>query len=219
MANTNDYRNMNPQDRMDRLERARFNSINTYNSDIIDVRYKGDRFKLSAQKLKVAVVTTFLATAIAATGVGIGLTKVVDKVKDEQSISFALEEYDSILGENTHRTKYNDGVWYDNAGIARDILKADDEKLAVYGVFKEMNWNRTKNLNEVIHWMSIYKKEDGHENTVNSWEDYLKEMGCVDKEGNISTKMYETKMDAYALAVSNLNKAENNIVEQSNHTK
>ena len=224
MANTNDYRNMNPQDRMDRLERARFNSINTYNSDIIDVRYKGDRFKLSAQKLKVAVVTTFLATAIAATGVGIGLTKVVDKVKDEQSISFALEEYDSILDENTHRTKHKDGYWHNYTCIATDILHAEDRDLAIYAVYNDLakysasndiDYNRTKNMTDIFSEIdrliiinpTIYPGIPVY----GGYQNYLKEMGCVDKDGNISTKMYENKMDKYAAAVANMNKAESSI--------
>lgn len=215
MANTNDYRNMSPQERYDRLERARDNSVKTRNPDMIDVNYNGDRFKLSAHKLKVAVVTTFLATAITFTAMGIGLgiggTKLAENFEQGISVSDVLEEYDSIVSSNTHRTKYNDGVWYDNAGIARDILNTNDEKLAVYGVFKEMNWNRTKNLDEVMNWISIYKKDSGSKNIPDTWEDYLKEMGCVDEEGNISTKMYEEKMDNYALAVANMQKAQSSM--------
>ena len=216
MTNTNDYRKMNPQER---VERARNDSVKTRNLDIVDVNYRGDRFKLSAHKLKVAVVTTFLATAITATGVGIGLgiagVKAVDNFKENIAISDTLEEYDSIVSENTYRTKDNQGYWHDSRKIAMEILDAEDQDLAIYAVYNNISFNRTKNMSDIFHDLSIFTKYSGdpssHTKIYSSYEDYLKEMGCIDNEGNISTKMYEEKMDEYASVVADMKKAESNM--------
>lgn len=215
MNNNDKYKNMSPEEKNERLERARNSSVKPRNPDMIDVNYRGDRFRISAHKLKVAVVTTVLATAIAATGVGIGITKVVDTVKDEIAISSALEEYDSIVNDNTHRTKKNDGFWHDATDIAIEILNAEDRDLAIYAVYNDINYNRTKNMTEIFSEIDrvIANNPDLYSNipTYGGYEKYLINMGCVDKEGKISVEKYQDKMDAYAVAVANLNKAESNI--------
>ena len=60
-----DYRRRPIEEREDKINRARNNSVSSRKKDIIEVKYRGSRFKISAHRLKVAVVTSFLATAIA----------------------------------------------------------------------------------------------------------------------------------------------------------
>ena len=215
MINSDKYKNMSFEEKNERLERARNNSVKTINPDIVDVRYKGERFRLSAHKLKVSVVTTLLATAIAATGIGIGITKVVDNIKDNKAVSAALEEYDSIVADNTHRTQDNENFWYDTRGTARDILNSEDRDLAIYATYQDIRINRTKNMTDIFSEMDrqIANNPELYPDVTpyGGYANYLKNIGCLDKDGNIQEDLYKSKMDAYALAVSNFNKAESNI--------
>ena len=213
MINNDKYRNMSPEERYERIERARNSSVNSRNPDITNVNYHSDRFRLSAQKLKVAVVTTFLAIAIIA--IGIGINKAIDHIKDNIAIESTLEEYDSIVADNTHRTKNGEGYWHDSTDIAIEILNAEDRDLAIYAVYNDINYDRTGNMTSIFSEMDrvIGNNPDLYPgiSQYGGYKNYMKNMGCIDEEGNVLKSKYESKMDEYALSVANLKKTENNI--------
>jgi len=214
MMNAKDYKDMSIEEKTRRLEQSRNDSVKSRNNDIIDINYKNDRYKISASRLKKAVVTLFLATSIAATGVGVGLTLGIDhaieSVREDEKITQVLSSYDEIVTEETHRTNDGSGYWYDTRAIGVRVLESDDKDLALYGVFNRMVCDtkeiKERHMDEVISTMSTFAKSDPSKYdgvpTYTGFSDYLIQNGCVDKDGNPSVEVYREKMDQYALATS-----------------
>lgn len=215
MDNNDRYRNMSQKERNERLERAKNNSVKTRNPDIVDISYQGKRYKITAQQLKVGVVTTFLAAAIAVTGMVKVIEKGVENIQDRIAISSVCEEYSTIVSDNTHRTQKKDNYWHDPRGIAIDILQAEDRDLAIYSVYSNIDYNRTKNMTDIFNEIDrvILNNPEYYSDIplYGGYENYLKNMGCVDKKGNISVEKYREKMSEYAVSVANLDKAKSNI--------
>lgn len=215
MVNDGKYRNISPAHRNSMLEQARNNSVKSRNNNIKDIYYRKDRKRITAQQLKVGVVTTFLASAIAFTTLGIGITNGVENIQDQIAISSVCEEYSKIVSDNTHRTKNADNFWHDHTGIAIDILQAEDRDLAIYTVYNHIIYNRTMNMSEIFSEIDRVIR-----NNPNLYPDipeyggyynYLKNMGCIDKDGNIAAEKYKEKMDNYAASVAKLDKAKSDI--------
>lgn len=215
MANVYDYKNISQKEKDTKLEQARNNSIKTRNSNIIGISYKGKRYKISAERLKVTIVTSFLATALAVSGIVMGIGSTIDDIKEDIAVREALEQYENIIPDNTYRTNDNTGFWHQPIGVAKDILNAEDRDLAIYKVYKDIQFNRTSNMTDIFNEMDSLIRNNpekyGDIPTYGGYQQYLRNLGCVDKKGNISMKKYEEKMDNYALSVKNLQKSENDI--------
>lgn len=207
-----DYRRRPIEEREDKINRARNNSVSSRKKDIIDVKYRGSRFKISAHRLKVAVVTSFLATAIAATSIGIGLTSQIHKAQDAMVVREELKSYAQMVGEETHRTEKNDGYWYDTYDIAFRVLEDEDIHKALYGVYKDIGYNKQNKIEQTDDVITNMKKivtynQDtyGDKPVYDSFNDYLIKNNFVDKEGKPSTSVYEEKMNEYVLGQAKIN--------------
>lgn len=222
MENIRKYNEMSTQERYERLERARNNSVKSRNSDLIEINYKKEKYKISANRLKKVIVTAFLVTALASTAVGIGLTRGVENLKDDNIIYEHVSEYNDIILDNTYRTADNEGHWYDTYNMARDILKKDDQNLALYTVYQGIKCGSKESKKEHMDRIvkSISSLGSGYQD-INEWfgdcknfDDYLIKNDCVDKKGNPSTKLYEKKMKTYILGKDAYTKStfgENNV--------
>lgn len=207
-----DYRRRPVEEREDKINRARNNSVSSRKKDIIDVKYRDSRFKISAHRLKVAVVTSFLATAIAATSLGIGLTNQFHQAQDRRTVTEELRTYAQLVGNETHRTNDLQGYWYDTFDIAKGVLKDEDMHRALYGVYKDIGYNQANKVeqtDDVIRNMktiaSSSSEQYGDKPVYDSFNDYLIKNNFVDKDGRPSTAVYEEKMDQYVLEQAKMN--------------
>lgn len=205
------YKNMSEDERRERLERAKNNSVTSRNPDIAKVEYKGERYRINAKRLKVAVVTAFLATAIACTALGYGLSKGIDHLEDEYDVYQEISSYAHIVHDNTHRTSDNQGYWYDTLDMGDDILKKEDKAVALYAAYEKMTCgtyeNKMKHMDQIIDRMrnvvEHYQETYPGIKTYSNFTDYLIQNECIDKDGNPSFKVYEEKMKDYILNKDN----------------
>lgn len=216
------YRRRRVEDREASISKARNNSVSSRKKAIIEVNYRGDRFKVSAHRLKVTVVTSFLITAIAATSLGIGLTNQFHAAQDSREVRDALQSYAQLVGNETHRTNDLQGYWYDTLDIAKGVLKDEDIHRALYGVYKDIGYNQANKVeqtDDVIRNMKSLVSSNPEQYVdkpmYNSFNDYLIQNNFVDKEGLPSTKVYEEKMDQYILGQTQMN----NIIKETGFKK
>jgi len=203
---------MGYDERYERLDRARKSSVQTPTGSLRTVNYREDRYKTPASRLKTSVVTTFLATAIVATSMFLGITKIPERIEEIEAINSALSSYETIVSDNTYRTADNQNYWYSASGIANEILSSEDKDLAIYSVYKNVSVNRTNNMNEIFSEMDRLigsSKEPSLDlQQYRNYDGYLRSLGCVDENGNISEKMYREKMDEYAASIGRVEKSE-----------
>ena len=199
------YRNMSEEERSEKIDHAKNNSVKSRKTNMDTVEYKKEKY--SAKRLKVGVVTTFLATAIACTALGYGLSKGVEYMQDAYEVRQAVESYSDVVANNYHITAYGD-EWYDTIDMADDILEKEDKPLALYTAYDKMDCgtyeNKMKHMDEIIKRMSSVvrheqEKYDGIK-TYESFSDYLIQNGCVNEDGKPSFDIYESKMKDYIIS-------------------
>lgn len=201
------YRDMNEEEKQERIERAKNDSSKTRNSNMEDANYKEGKHKIGAKSLGCKMVATFLAGAIIATGIGIGIKKTSDKI----AIYDALSSSRDIVSSETFMNS-NGYVIYNERNVAIKMLAEEDLDLAIYGVYNAVSSDdetRISEMNVIMKEMSsvIANNPEYYSGfpQYNSFTEYLSKKGFVDELGNVYTGLYEKQMNDYALATSKLN--------------
>lgn len=113
---------------------------------------------------------------------------------DDQGYYEAIEDcrWDSY-GENGRKYGYNQNQ------LAEWASKSENPDLALFSIYKHVDYNVTWNMNEVVSKMTW--GEEGEEKTYfKDFGDYLTKKGFVDKEGAPSVEKYEGVMTERVLA-------------------
>lgn len=116
--------------------------------------------------------TVFKLTGFVLAGsvVGTVATMVVNANTDFYKRKENLEPFSKIVSDNTHRTDDFQNFWYDTKGIVNDLEQYNGNDtvldLAIYKVYTDIDYNRTKNMDDIVNSLG-YK----------SFENYLKEKG------------------------------------------
>jgi len=211
-----DYRHLDMQEKQRLIQNARNNSVKTRNSNLKSTKYRKCKIDLPSVRLRKQVLTLLVATAIASTGVGIGVTlgvqKAIGTYNELITVHDVLSEFNDIVSEEVHRTKDNTNYYYDTRGIALRLLDEPDFDLALYGVYNRLMCGTQEN--KELHMSRILNEakgfvEENPEKYKNSpkygyFEGYLEEKGFVDKDGNPSIKVYKEKMNNYVMAVAHM---------------
>ncbi|MBQ6841078.1 MAG: hypothetical protein IJO63_03055 [Bacilli bacterium] len=107
-----------------------------------------------------------------------------------------------IVTRHTHRTEDYQNFWFDNSGIAEDILKLPDEycDAYMYSIYEEMGINRSNgyidNWSNVINYLGIYADATknpltfARTNGCSNFEEYLIKNGWVDEAGEPSVEAF-----------------------------
>lgn len=140
-------------------------------------------------------------------------TNTVQKAVSQLLVPPNAEKTPGIVNRNTHRTEDFQNFWYDNAGIANDILKLPDEAFdaILYSVYDDMGTNRSNsyidNFSRVIAALGTSATPENNPLAYarcagcDTFEEFCIKNGYVDSLGNPSTEMYvdqgKKAVDAY----------------------
>ena len=211
------YNNMSNERKEEILERAKNNSSKKRNPNLEDTNYKKGKHKVGTDKLGFKVVTSFLAGAIVATGIAIGINKISDNI----IIDDVLDSSMGIVASETFQNS-NGYVIYNERDVAIKMLAEEDLDLAIYGVYKTVGSSDEEKLSEMDRVMAEMSSVIGNNPEYytgipqySSFTEYLDKLGFVDENGNAYTGLYEKQMDDYALAVGKLNKVTERFPEDS----
>ena len=182
-------------------------------------------------------IVAYLLSNVLAIGIFVGGQKLVNsgitkwnthEVKDvigELLVEPNAKKTPSLLTRHTHRTNDYQNYWFDNYGIAEDILELPDEAFDafMYALYDEMDYNRENgyidNWSTVINYVgqSADPQEDplafARANGCSNFEDYLIKNGWVTETGEPSVEAFE-KWGKFA--VNQYHDYLENMVEQRN---
>lgn len=149
-------------------------------------------------------------------------------VRNNRNFSDAYEyihQYQYIVNENVHNNMSGrlDDYWYDTDQMGKEVVKSDDPQLALYEVYSGLHYQPISNTSEVFTFAKTYAKENGIDtfdfNDCETFDDYVRSLGCVDKNGETDFKAYENSMEQLALAKVIANDATKNATTISNEDK
>lgn len=149
-------------------------------------------------------------------------------VRNNRNFSDAYEyihQYQYIVNENVHNNMSGrlDDYWYDTDQMGKEVVKSDDPQLALYEVYSGLHYQPISNTSEVFIFAKTYAKENGIDtfdfNDCETFDDYVRSLGCVDKNGETDFKAYENSMEQLALAKVIANDATKNATTISNEDK
>lgn len=149
-------------------------------------------------------------------------------VRNNRNFSDAYEyihQYQYIVNENVHNNMGGrlDDYWYDTDQMGKEVVKSDDPQLALYEVYSGLHYQPISNTSEVFTFAKTYAKENGIDtfdfNDCETFDDYVRSLGCVDKNGETDFKAYENSMEQLALAKVIANDATKNATTISNEDK
>lgn len=153
--------------------------------------------------LTVAAVVIFAAGAMVSNSVA----EMVDIFNSYDNYRNVTEQYSTIVADSTRRTDDNQNYWYDTNRIAASLstIESDQLDVGIYRVYKDMGYNPIGNMNDVIESLRSYVAEvERYQN----FEDYLRQKGYVDAEGNIDLDTYEEQMNTYIDALATIQSVE-----------
>ena len=190
------------------------------------IEYKPKKKKLNIRFLACALAV-LLGLAVFLSHIGILINDIVNDIKTKSNIDKSIvymidseSDIANIIEYITYRIK--DGKnnhAYNVETLAHKIVNLDIKyiDLIIYNAYDNMQYNRTKNMDELIKSLSnytyglesinpeVYYKLNG----LYSFEDYLKDIGCVDGNGEISLEKYnEYGKSLYNLHEEALNNTE-----------
>lgn len=195
----------------------------------IEMEYKPKKKKLNIRFLagSLAVllgVTSFISyvSSLVKNTVEEEITKynvdknIVQMIDSESNLGNIISYITYKLKDGTNNYAYN------TEALARKIVNLDAKyiDLIIYNAYDNMQYNRTINMNELIKNLSnytyglesinpeVYYKLNG----LYSFDDYLKDINCVDENGNVSLEKYnDYGKSLYKLHESALKNMEVNI--------
>ena len=149
-------------------------------------------------KRKKALTRMFIAGAVAGMLLSVPVYATSNRIMNKIEVSQTLEETNDyamrLVNSNTHRTADNQGYYYDEEKIAEGLLKDPTMFDAnVYGVYGHIGYNqsnRMEEMNQVMHWVSWLNKDENLV-TYDNFEEYYRQKGFVDKEGNFDVKAFQ----------------------------
>ena len=174
------------------------------------INVKNQVFRIQRKNLKKMLTASALSGVIVASVVVPGLGNInnmfkkgLDQYAVNKSIATMLhpENSKTVTGNYTYIVDRSTGAYsYQYDDIAKDMLncKAENFDLVMYRVYKDMI-NRNSAVNELFDSLKFYLDRIRDTNPelyyklkgVNSFDDYLRKLGLVDKEGKVSYEKYE----------------------------
>ena len=154
-----------------------------------------DQIRVIKRKKKLA--RAFLVTAITGMLIGGSVHALSSNIHDNIEISQILEETneygEKLVNSNTHRTADNKGYYYAEEKIAEGLLEDptmfDANLYGVYGHIGYSQVNRMEEMDKVMYWVKLLNKDENLV-TYDKFEDYYRQKGFVDKEGNFDAKSF-----------------------------
>ena len=170
-------------------------------------RESGDR------KKRIIAIGATVAILFAAGYAGSYIQRASDERDISKVVSDALAPYSStIVSENTHRTQGNQNIWYDNVNIGKEIVESDDDienfdlENALFKTLVQTYPYVSDNAPEIFDSIKRYAAPDDFTAAfggATSFNGYVKNLGCVDENGNFDYDGYVDTMRerVYAKAV------------------
>ena len=145
-------------------------------------------------KRKKPLARIFIAGALAGMLLSVPVYTTMNNIEISQTLEQTNDYATRLVNSNTHRTADNQGYYYDEEKIAEGLLKDPTMFDAnVYGVYGHIGYNqsnRMEEMNQVMHWVSLLNKDENLV-TYDNFEEYYREKGFVDKEGNFDVKAFQ----------------------------
>lgn len=175
-----------------------------------------------AEDNKKRIVAIAVAVGIA---VGVFGSNFVRNNRDFSDAYKYIHQYQYIVNENVHNNMSGrlDDYWYDTDQMGKEVVKSDDPQLALYEVYSGLHYQPISSTSEVFTFAKTYARENGIDtfdfNDCETFDDYVRSLGCVDKNGETDFKAYENSMEQLALAKVIANDATKNATTISNEDK
>ncbi len=177
-----------------------------------------------SERKKLRAVAVMFAVGIA---VGVFGHSLSNKLDNDANSKMYLRQYDYITWENKHFNVPGESgnYWYDTDQMGKEVAKSSDPQLALYAVYNRLNYKPVLNTSEVFTSAKAYATKNGIDNfddTFNNsetFDDYVRSLGCVDKNGETDFKAYNDSMKQIALAKSMVADATKNATTISNEDR
>ena len=213
-------RNTNKNDAKNVVQGYRKNSVGQKPTVRMSDKKKTQSDKAEkAAKARLRAVAVVLAVGIAVGALGHSFSAKLNNSSDAYRY---LHQYQYILNENIHNNMSGrlDDYWYDTEQMGKEVVKSDDPQLALYEVYSGLHYQPISNTSEVFTFAKIYARENGIDtfdfNDCETFDDYVRSLGCVDKNGETDFKAYKNSMEQLALAKAIANDATKNATTISN---
>ena len=188
-----------------------------------------DKKKVQSDKAEKAAKARLRAVAVVfAVGIAVGALghSFSAKLNDSSDAYRYLHQYQYILNENIHNNMNGrlDDYWYDTDQMGKEVAKSNDPQLALYEVYNGLHYKPVSNTSEVFTCAKTYARKNGIDAFANSFgdcetfDDYVRSLGCVDKNGETDFKAYKNSMEQIALAKSMVDDATKNATTISNES-
>lgn len=158
-------------------QKTKENSIRKENETVKNPPLKTKKVKINKKKV-VGVLASFMAVAaIYSFAIKPTYTTTMKNMEVSKTLGMMASEIGSddykygrnIVSQNTYHASRDDSgypvIAYHNDGIAKDIIKVCTKDaslfdLCMYNVYYNMDYNKLKNMDEVVKWLNIYSKDD-----------------------------------------------------------
>ena len=119
-------------------------------------------------------------------------SQAINEIEISQTLKESNDYAVELINRCTHRTSDNQGYYYDESEIAQGLLEEPEVFDAnLYGVYTHIGYeaNGIDEMNKIMSWVnSLNKNEDLV--TYANFEDYYKNKGFTDKDGNLNVKKF-----------------------------
>lgn len=115
----------------------------------------------------------------------------IDELNTRGEVNEYLRRYSSIVSDSVYRNG-NGTYWYDTLEMAQSVAESDDPEVALYAAYMDLSYEPVKNTSEIF---AILKRQDSNfGGDAATFSEYVKNMGCVDKNGNADYGIYKDNM-------------------------
>lgn len=184
-----------------RISESRRNSVGPKKS----VRMSEQRRKAQAEAKRIADMkrraTACILGLSIAFGLGVTSTVALNKANDKLEACEYLNRYDSIVYENKNYNIDNT-FWYDTLGMAEEILSKEDMEMALFAVYDNLTYKPVTHTSYVFSDAMSISKGTFLGGDFETFPEYVKSLGCIDKDGNVDYDAYKDRMKKIALVKS-----------------
>lgn len=168
-------------------------------------------YRIHVKRIRTMGISAALA-GILATSMIVGTSNTISKINNQSSVDSSLRQmivkdkkYGSILDKYTYRVGNGEHYAYNLSKVADDLVKCspDDFDVILFSIYNDMQY-KSNNLEDLFSCINVSVSRIEEENPelyyrmkdINSFDDYLRKLNLVDKDGTPSVDKY-IKYGAY----------------------